>query len=98
MDHNSDTSTVNHVPRLIALRREIYDDDGNEIGARTIAWALSLPTGWTVTLPADSQPSVSVWRSLSEATAALDTFTDWPSPHEVPAEGLPAPSARLACA
>ena len=79
MDHNSDASIVPQAPRLIALCREVYDDDGNEVGTRTIAWALSLVGGWTVTVPADQRASVNVWASISEAASALDTFPDWPA-------------------
>lgn len=85
MESHSDPTSVPHVPRLMALCREVYDRDGYEIGAHALAWALTLPDGWTVTLPATGEPSVRIWPSVQEAARSLDAFIDWPSPQQNPA-------------
>lgn len=93
MESPSNPTIVPHVPRLMALCREVYDHDGHEIGARPLAWALALPDGWTVTVPSTGEPSVSIWGSVREAARVLDAFIDWPAPQQQqhPASLEPAP-------
>lgn len=84
MESHSDPTSVPHVPRLMALCREVYDRDGYEIGAHALAWALTLPDGWTVTLPATGEPSVRIWPSVQEAARSLTRSSTGPPRSKIP--------------
>ena len=59
------------------LCREVWDDQGNEIGKRIIAWAMTTDHGPTVTIEAAAR-RIAVWDRLDDAVQALDAFIDGP--------------------
>lgn len=74
----SDEASIPDDARLVRLCREVFDDEGIEIGKRIIAWALAVDCGPTVTIEADQHRRVCVWDRLDDAVQALDTFIDGP--------------------
>lgn len=74
----SDETSIPDDARLVRLCREVFNDEGIEIGKKIIAWALAVDCGPVVTIEADQNRRICVWDRLDDAVQTLDTFIDGP--------------------
>jgi hypothetical protein len=93
MGQDSGTShSRHHVPRLLAFYQDMWDDDGTAVGWQPIAWGLRFADGSAISVNVEGRPSVTLWHSVEDATAALDAYVDTAEPRTT--IDLPPPPAR----
>jgi hypothetical protein len=80
------TQRAFHVPRVLAFYEDVWDNDGNVIAWRTIAWGLAIADGFVVTIPVGQPTSATLWLGLEDAAAALDAHVDAIDPRRPMAE------------